>query len=146
MHFIKDFNLEIVDFNETEVTLKFMMQEKFYGNILQGILHGGATATVLDTASGMLAIAATFAKQKHASIEEQLARISKAATVDLRIDYLRPGHGKYFLVKAKIVRCGNKIIVIDSYLYNDTDSLIARGIGTYLVGHWLASCSPSERA
>ncbi|OGT31821.1 MAG: hypothetical protein A3E87_02495 [Gammaproteobacteria bacterium RIFCSPHIGHO2_12_FULL_35_23] len=135
MHFIKDFKFEVVEFNEEEVVLKFLMQEKLHGNMLQGILHGGATATVLDTAGGMLAIAGTFAKQKHASIEEQLAKIAKAATIDLRIDYLRPGRGKYFLAKAKMVRCGNKIIVIDSYLYNDVDSLIARGIGTYLVDH-----------
>ena len=135
MEFTKDFNLELIEFDETHVVLKFPMRDALQGNILQNILHGGATATVLDSASGMVAIAAAFARNKHEAVEVQLKRIAKAATVDLRIDYLRPGRGKYFIAKAEILRRGNKITVVDSYLYNDQESLLARATGTYLVGH-----------
>ncbi len=82
----------------------------------------------------MVAIAATFWRHRESPVNEQLARIAKAATVDLRIDYLRPGRGEEFFVRAHLVRQGNKITVVDSLLYNESDTLLARGIGTYLVG------------
>lgn len=134
MQFTKDFNFEVVEFDERHVVLKFLMNEKLQGNILQNILHGGVTATVLDTASGMAAIAAAFDRYRDHPVDEQLARIAKAATVDLRIDYLRPGRGKHFFVKAEVLRAGNKITVVDSFLTNDAGNLLARGIGTYMIG------------
>lgn len=135
MEFLKPFKIQINHFDEHKLQLQFAMNPQLQGNMLQKILHGGASATVLDSASGMLAMIATFAKEKDKPVEEQFARAAKAATIDLRIDYLRPGRGEYFLVDANVLRCGNKITAIQSYLYNEQKTLLATAIGTYMIGH-----------
>ena len=61
-------------------------------------------------------------------------RIERVSTVDLRVDYLRPGLGDYFLCKGSVLRMGEKVATIGMELTNDGGELIAVGRGTYLVG------------
>jgi uncharacterized protein (TIGR00369 family) len=133
MHFTRNFQLQVEEFDAEHIVMSFPMNEQLQGNFLQKILHGGATATVLDTAGGMVAIAANCAKVD-APVDQLLAKIAKAATVDMRVDYLRPGRGDKFYVEAKIVRCGNKVTSVDTFLYSETKCLLAKGAGTYIVG------------
>ena len=62
---------------------------------------------------------------------EQFARLG---TIDLRVDYLRPGAGEYFVATARVLRSGNRIAVIYAELHNDSEELIASATCTYLVG------------
>ena len=55
-------------------------------------------------------------------------------TIDLRVDYLRPGRGKYFIATARIVRKGSRIAVTHMELHNDAGELIATGGAAYVVG------------
>jgi uncharacterized protein (TIGR00369 family) len=55
-------------------------------------------------------------------------------TIDLRVDYLRPGRGKHFIATARIVRRGKRIAVVHMELHNDEGELIATGGGAYAVG------------
>ena len=57
----------------------------------------------------------------------------KMSTIDLRIDYLRPGRGKAFIADGKILRIGNKVAVTRMELHNDEGKLIAVGTGTYIL-------------
>ncbi len=66
--------------------------------------------------------------------EEIAKRILRVGTIDLRVDYVRPGRGKYFLATGSIMRTGQKVAVIRMQLHNDKDILIAVGTGTYIVG------------
>lgn len=134
MAFMQPFNLQIEHYDAERAVVRFEMSEKLVGNMLQNILHGGASFSALDTIGGMLAIAATCAKEKGLTHDQLLTHIAKAATVNLRIDYLRPGRGKYFVASAEIVRCGNKVTVIRSELRNDQETLICTGIANYMVG------------
>ena len=61
-------------------------------------------------------------------------RIAKIGTIDLRIDYLRPGQGLYFLATGNIMRAGRRVTVTRMELHNHEDVLIAVGTGTYVVG------------
>ncbi len=61
-------------------------------------------------------------------------RITRTGTIDLRIDYMRPGRGKFFRANSTIMRAGNKVAVTRMELHNDEDVLIAVGTGTYIVG------------
>jgi uncharacterized protein (TIGR00369 family) len=56
------------------------------------------------------------------------------ATIDLRVDYLRPGRGKHFVASAKVVRLGNRIAVTHMELVNDEGELISTGAAAYVVG------------
>jgi acyl-coenzyme A thioesterase PaaI-like protein len=72
--------------------------------------------------------------QRYLSFEEVTKRFTQTGTIDLRVDYLNPGKGKYFLSEASILRLGNKIAVVRTDLKNDQSVLIASGTGTYLIG------------
>ncbi|MBU1566427.1 MAG: thioesterase family protein, partial [Proteobacteria bacterium] len=54
--------------------------------------------------------------------------------IDLRVYFLRPGKGNYFVATGTILRKGSKVAVVRTELCNDQKVLIAAGTGTYLVG------------
>ena len=55
-------------------------------------------------------------------------------TIDLRIDYLRPGRGHYFLATGRVVRLGGRVAVAHMELVNDKDEQIATGSAAYILG------------
>jgi acyl-coenzyme A thioesterase PaaI-like protein len=71
---------------------------------------------------------------KGKTTQEKSERLANVGTIDLRIDYLRPDLGKYFIVSGSILRAGNKVTVTRMELHNDEDAHIAVGTGAYLVG------------
>ena len=74
-----------------------------------------------------------LSKPAHA-ILKVLRREWEMATIDLRVDYLRPGRGKYFIATARIVRQGKRIAVTHMELHNDEGKLIATGGAAYVIG------------
>lgn len=66
-------------------------------------------------------------------MEEQLRRMGAVRTLDVRVDHLRPGKGKEFPVTASVLRDGRKVPVIRMEMVNEEQSLIATGVGTFLV-------------
>ena len=69
--------IRFVSIAEQRVTLALPYDARLVGNPLTGVLHGGAITALLDAACGM----AVWAK---------IAEPIPIATLDLRIDYLRP--------------------------------------------------------
>jgi len=55
---------------------------------------------------------------------EVMQRFAKIGTIDMRVDFIRPGRGKYFLGTGTPLRTGNKIAVNRMELRNDEDKLI----------------------
>ena len=55
-------------------------------------------------------------------------------TVDLRVDYLRPGVGERFTASGTVMRSGRRIAVTRMEFHNDEGTLVAVGTGTYIVG------------
>ena len=67
--------------------------------------------------------------------EEEAAEIFlKIGTIDLRVDYLRPGVGEWYDASAVVLRTGARVAVTRMEMRNDADKLIAVGTGTYTVG------------
>ena len=104
------------------------------GNPQQAILHGGVTAAILDTIGGLIAI--LHAVKDLAPIDPQVFQglLAKMGTIDMRVDYLRPGRGSLFIATAEVLRKGNKVAVCRMELHNQDNEHIALGTGTYLVG------------
>jgi uncharacterized protein (TIGR00369 family) len=71
---------------------------------------------------------------QEASTEEIHARIARIGTIDMRVDYLRPGRGRQFQSGGKIMRTGRKVAVTRMELKNQDGVLIAVGTGAYIVG------------
>lgn len=124
-----------IDRLETDgVRTRFDMQPDLIGNYVHGVLHGGVISSVLDATGGMMATVPVILKLHEKSVEEIRQGITKVGTIDLRVDYLRPGIGKKFYATGSIMRSGKKVAVTRMELHNDRDRLIAVGTGTYIVG------------
>ena len=121
--------LRVESFDPAAPKLGFDMRPELVGNPVRQILHGGVISATLDVAGG-------FAIMLSLAEGPQLAPASfpNIGTIDLRVDYLRPGRGKHFVATARIVRKGSRIAVTHMELHNDSGELIATGSAAYVTG------------
>lgn len=114
--------------------LSFNNQPMMVGNWAQSILHGGVIASALDVAAGLVCVGSTLARHETICEEELRQRLSKMGTIDLRVDYLRPGRGERFTATSTLLRAGNKVAVARVELHNQDGVYIASATATYMVG------------
>ncbi|GGA64170.1 hypothetical protein GCM10011369_01950 [Neiella marina] len=134
MAFDKVIGLKVEQYDPTGAKLTFVAKPELIGNPIHKILHGGVIATALDVAGAAVTFAAALARMP-AMPEQQLnEKLARMSTIDLRVDYLRPGWGKQFTVTSHIIRTGTKVAVARMELHNEQDTHIAFGTGTYMVG------------
>jgi len=114
--------------------LKFDMRDELVGNFMRGNLHGGVISSALDVVGSMVAFVSVLSKQTDANEEVDVNAFAKLGTIDIRIDYLRPGFGKHFVATGYNLRTGSKVAVSRMELHNDESELIAVGTGAYIVG------------
>ena len=126
------FALVSPDFDHPCLTIE--MRDDLVGNPAYRTLHGGVVASILDIIGGHAVFLSVFKQLRGQPLEKKLKRVSKIGSIDLRIDYLRPGTGNSFTATASILRTGNKVAVVRMQLQNDEDSLVAVGTGSYTVG------------
>jgi uncharacterized protein (TIGR00369 family) len=113
---------------------RFDFRDELVGNYLRGSLHGGVVSAVLDLTGGLVAFLHAARSAPGGSHREKLETLANVGTIDMRVDYLRPGVGRHFLASAYLLRSGNKVAVTRMELHNDEDSLVAVGTAAYLVG------------
>ncbi len=105
------------------VELEIPYREELIGDPLKPALHGGVMSMLADVAGGM-AIWST--------LEDMNLRLS---TIDLRVDYLRPGKLEALVAEGTIVRVGRSVGVADVRLFQRSapaDS-VATGKGVYAI-------------
>jgi uncharacterized protein (TIGR00369 family) len=83
-----------------------------------GLLHGGATASLIDTAMAFAVVSV-------------LADGEKASTVDLTVHYLRPVINEKTTCTAKIIKAGKRLLTVSADVINENGKLIATAISTY---------------
>ena len=110
------------------------MRDDLVGNYTRNILHGGVISATLDVTAGLMAFVGVAKRIRSGSLEEKMERFSRLGTIDMRVDYLRPGAGAYFVATARVIRSGNRIAVIRAELHNDSEELVAAATCTYIVG------------
>jgi len=134
MPFNRELGLELAAFDEQRVELTFTHQTRLVGNAAQRILHGGVIASVLDVAAGLVCVGSALLRQDELTEQALRERMAKMGTIDLRVDYLRPGRGDQFTLTSSLLRAGNKVAVARAELHNDDGLHIASATATYLVG------------
>lgn len=115
-----------LDFLERgHAVLRIPWRDELIGDVERPAVHGGVTSMLVDTAGG----AACFAMLDNAS--------DRVSTVDLRVDYLRPGGGEDLVCTATIVRMGNRVAVARMEVHSgdvssdSTAAPFATGHGVY---------------
>ncbi len=121
--------VKIESFDPKSPKLRFDMKPELIGNPTRGILHGGVISSVLDVMAGF-SIHAAIIERDQADDSEGFP---KMGTIDLRIDYLRPGRGKYFIATGKVARLGTRVAVTHMSLENDEGEEIATGSAAYMI-------------
>jgi uncharacterized protein (TIGR00369 family) len=105
------------------VTMALPYDVKLVGNPLTGVIHGGAITALLDAACGL----AVFVR---------LAEPIPIATLDLRIDYLRPATpNKEVLGRAECFKVTQNVAFVrcEAFHEGDEGSLVAVANGTFIV-------------
>ncbi len=120
--------------NDEQIKLAFDMRDELVGNFTRQNLHGGVISSSLDVIGGLVAFVDVVKKRKLAANAQGYAQFAKLGTIDLRVDYLRPGLGKSFSATGFVLRTGSKVAVTRMELHNDSSQLIATGTGAYIVG------------
>jgi uncharacterized protein (TIGR00369 family) len=125
--------IDVVSLNHDCPEVRFNMRPDLIGNHSRGMLHGGVISSVHDLTGGLVAFLALQQKLKDRPLAERVERFGRVGTIDLRVDYLRPGLGQWFSCKGRPLRTGNKVAVASMELRNDTDELISVATAAYTV-------------
>ena len=131
--FNKLLGLKLTSVSATHVRASLAMRPDLVGNFSEGRLHGGVISAALDTTGGIAITAALCARYRNESFEQHTARFARLGTIDLRIDYLRPGISMHFALRAEVIRLGSRIANTRMEFFGSDGKLIATGTGVYIV-------------
>lgn len=108
--------IELSEMRVGEAVLRLKMREELRQP--HGLLHGGATASLIDTAMAFAVIST-------------LGEGEKASTVDLTVHYMRPVTDGEIFCTAKVLRGGKKLLTVSAEVLNEEGKLVATAISTY---------------
>jgi uncharacterized protein (TIGR00369 family) len=111
----------LVERGRVQIALPF--REELIGDPLKFALHGGVISTLVDTVGGITV---------WTGLDNASARVS---TIDLRVDYLRPGKPETVVAEGVIVRIGRTVGVTDMRVFHPSaeGETIATGKGVYAI-------------
>jgi acyl-coenzyme A thioesterase PaaI-like protein len=82
---------------------------------------------------GIAVLAAIGARHMDEPVEARLHRFAKLGTIDLRIDYLRPGIGEHFELRAEVLRLGSRVASTRMEFLGADGKLLSTGSGAYII-------------
>ncbi|MEN8210485.1 MAG: thioesterase family protein [Thermodesulfobacteriota bacterium] len=126
-------DIDDLDYETSQAVTSFNMTKDLIGNSIAGILHGGVSASVIDLTGGLSALISCVKLNEDKPIDVIKKKVTSTATIDMRVDYLRPGKGESFKCKSRVIRAGSRIVVAKIDLYNEIKTRIATGTATYLI-------------
>jgi uncharacterized protein (TIGR00369 family) len=114
--------MRLVELTETAISIELPYDLKLVGNVETGTLHGGAITALLDATSGVAVFIA-------------LTELVPIATLDLRIDYLRPAEpGRSVICKATCYKLTHHVAFTRAVAYQgDPEDAIAHAVGTFML-------------
>ena len=131
--FNKLLGLKLNTVTATHVSASMVMRPDLIGNFSEGRLHGGVISAALDTTGGIAVTAALCARYAGESFDQHAVRFARLGTIDLRIDYLRPGISTHFEMRAQVIRLGARIANTRMEFLGSDGKLLATGNGVYIV-------------
>ncbi len=105
--FNKWLGMKVLQMSRGHVTVSIPWRPEIIGDPTIPALHGGVIGAVADAAGGIAVWTA---------LENSVARVS---TVDMRVDYLRPGRQETLVAVAHVIRSGSRLGWADVRLHHE---------------------------
>ncbi len=120
--FNKFLGLRCLEIEHGSVRVELPYRPDHVGNPEIPALHGGAISATLDTTGGL-------------AVWSQAGPNDRVSTIDLRVDFLRPGRAEPLIAVARVVRLGNRVGVAElrAFQPDSEDRPVAAGMGVYSV-------------
>jgi uncharacterized protein (TIGR00369 family) len=125
--------LKIDSITPERVTAHIAMRPELVGHYSFNRIHGGVISAGLDAMGGLAVMAAIGARHMDEAPAQRLHRFGKLGTIDLRIDYLRPGIGERFELRAEVMRLGSRVASTRMEFLGADGKLLSTGAGAYIV-------------
>lgn len=129
----RELGITVVELHHGHGLMHVPYDKKMIGNPRTGALHGGVITTLMDTVGAVVVMASVPAG-------------IPLATLDLRIDYLRPASGgRDVFASAECFKTTANVAFVRGVAYQETfRDPIAHCTGTYMLG--ATGFSPRERS
>jgi uncharacterized protein (TIGR00369 family) len=108
--------IELVDAGRGTATLSLAITDDL--RQIHGVMHGGAIASLIDTATAFAIVPMVGAEEKF-------------STVDLMVNYLRPLTKGSATAEARVLRFGKRLITVAADVLDDDGNLSATALSTY---------------
>ncbi len=125
--------LKITSVLPERVTARIDMRNELVGHYAYNRIHGGVISAGLDAMGGLAVMAAIGARHMDESVQQRLQRFSKLGTIDLRVDYLRPGIGEWFELRAEVMRLGSRVASTRMEFLGADGKLLSTAAAAYIV-------------
>ncbi|MCX7144650.1 MAG: thioesterase family protein [Sulfuritalea sp.] len=125
--------LKVTSIKADRVTGRIDMRHELIGHYSFNRIHGGVISAGLDAMGGLAVMAAIGARHMDEAPEQRLHRFGKLGTIDLRIDYLRPGISTHFELRAEVLRLGSRVATTRMEFLGADGKLLSTGAGAYIV-------------
>ena len=125
--------LKVVSLRPDGVVARIDMQPELVGHYAYNRLHGGVISAGLDAMGGLALMAAMGARHMDEPPAQRLQRFARLGTIDLRVDYLRPGIGSHFTLRAEVLRLGSRVGSTRMEVLGPDGTLLSTGAGAYIV-------------
>jgi len=125
--------LRVVEFSPQRVVSSIEMRQELVGHFVHNRLHGGVISAGLDAMGGLAVMAAIAAKHMDDAPMERLNRFARLGTIDLRIDYVRPGIGEHFTLHGEVLRLGSRVANTRMEFRSEQGELLSAGSAAYIV-------------
>jgi uncharacterized protein (TIGR00369 family) len=125
--------LKITELRPDRVVGRIAMRPELVGHYSFNRLHGGVISAGLDAMGGLAVMAAIGARHMDELPAQRLLRFGKLGTIDLRIDYLRPGIGEAFELRAEVMRLGSRVASTRMEFLGADGKLLSSGAGAYII-------------
>lgn len=109
--------IEVGQLERGAATLHLRVRDELRQNL--GVVHGGATASLIDTASAF-------------AILTLLKPGETTTTIDLTIHFLRPLTEGQATARATVRRAGRRVLTVSVEVIDDNQTLVATAITSYL--------------